>query len=76
MILAAALVLVVLHRVDGGEVVVNSTQVTSLRSVPGGLSGHLPGPSKCLVGLTDGRFVAVVEPCGEVKRLLETAAPP
>jgi len=75
-ILAAALALVVLHRVDGGEVVVNSNQVTSLRSVPGSMSRHFPGPSKCLVGLTDGRFVAVIEPCGEVKRLLETAAPP
>lgn len=70
---AAALVaLVVLHRVDGGEIAINPAQVTSLRSVPGSLQRHL-APSRCLVGLTDGKHAAVLEDCAEVRRLLEAA---
>lgn len=63
--------LVILHRVDGGEVIVNRNQVTSLRSTPGSLKGQMPPPTNCLVGLTDGKFVAVTESCAEVKQLLE-----
>jgi len=73
---AAALVFVVLHRGDGGEIRINPAQVTALRSVPGRLSRQLIGRAQCVVGLTDGKFAAVIEPCGEVKRLLETTSPP
>ena len=70
MIWAVALSLIVLHRVDGGEVVINPAQVTSLRH-PAGPLGKLAPHGRCLIGLTDGKFVAVIEPCAEVKRLLE-----
>lgn len=64
-------VLIVLHRVDGGEVIVAPTQVTSLRS-PGGPLDHLPTPGgRCLVGMTDGKFVSVLESCRRVKDLIE-----
>jgi uncharacterized protein YlzI (FlbEa/FlbD family) len=68
---AALLVMVVLHRVDGGEVAVNPAQVTSLRNVPGRLQGQLTETARCLVGLTDGKQVAVREACTEVRRRLE-----
>ena len=61
--------LVVLHRSDGGEVTVNAAQVTSLRT-PGGALGTLAPTGGCLVGMTDGKFVAVLEGCGEVRRLI------
>jgi hypothetical protein len=67
----AALVFVVLHRVDGGEVAVNPTLVTSLRSTPGSLGGLAPSGANCIVGLTDGKFLAVIETCDTVRRLLE-----
>lgn len=59
-----------LHRIDGGEVWVNPAQVTSLRVVEGALSAR-HGGGRCLVGLTDRKFVSVLESCAEVKRLLE-----
>jgi hypothetical protein len=65
--------MVVLHRVDGGEIVVNPAQVTSLRGVPGRMGRHLPEAATCLVGLTDGKHLAVLEACAEVRRLLEAA---
>ena len=70
MICAVALSLIILHRADGGEVIINPAQVTSLRATAGSL-GRLAPHGHCLVGLTDGKFVAVIEPCSEVKRLLE-----
>lgn len=74
MICAVALSLIVLHRADGGEVIINPAQVTSLRATAGSL-GRLAPHGHCLVGLTDGKFVAVIEPCGDVKRLLEGGQP-
>ncbi|HJQ59434.1 MAG TPA: hypothetical protein VJ890_21180 [Vineibacter sp.] len=70
MICAVALSLIILHRADGGEVIINPAQVTSLRATAGSL-GRLAPHGHCLVGLTDGKFVAVIEPCGDVKKLLE-----
>jgi hypothetical protein len=64
--------LVVLHRSDGGEVVVAAAHVTSLRAPAGPLRGLAP-TGGCLVGLDDGKFVAVLESCGEVRRRLEDA---
>lgn len=71
--LALCLQLVLLHRADGGEVAVNPGQVTSLRSTPGSLGKLMPHETRCLVGLTDGKFLSVLEPCPAVKRLLEDA---
>lgn len=68
-----ALHLIVLHRSDGRSVWISADEVTSLRA-PAGQLGHLTPHGHCIVYLADGKFVAVQEPCEEVKRLLE--APP
>lgn len=66
-----AVQLIVLHRVDGQEVVVSSSHVTSLRTPAGPLDRLAPSGSRCLVGLTDGKFVSVIETCPAVRKLLE-----
>lgn len=68
--LLIALQLITLHRSDGGEVTINSQQVTSLRS-PAGRLGKLAPGGHCIIHLTDGKFVTVLEACAEVKRQLE-----
>lgn len=68
--LLIALNLVVLHRSDGGNVTINAEQVTTLRA-PAGKLGHLAPGGHCIIGLTDGRFVAVLEACETVKQRLE-----
>lgn len=62
--------LIVLHRADGGEVTVNAAQITSLRA-PAGPLGKLVPSGNCIVGLTDGKYVAVLEPCAAIKQHLE-----
>jgi hypothetical protein len=68
---------VVLHRGDGGEVIIAPAHITSLR-VPGGGGTVLGGSlaklapfSNCHVYLDDGKFLGVLETCAEVRRQLE-----
>jgi len=64
--------LIVLHVPDGTEIDVVVDQITSLR--PRSEEGHHFTPNvKCLVNLTDGKFVTVVETCDEVRRKIEDA---
>jgi hypothetical protein len=62
--------MLVLHRGDGGEVAVAAAQVTSLRAPAGPLHGLAP-TSGCIVGLADGKWIGVLETCAEVRRRLE-----
>lgn len=68
-----ALNLVVLHRADGQEVAVNPPQITSLRAPAGALDRLAPQGSHCIVGLADGKWLAVIETCRAVQQLLEGA---
>ena len=66
--------LIILHTLDGREVVINSKQITSLTGPrPGAAQGMFVEGSNCLINMTDGKFVAVVETCNQVRDLLEAA---
>lgn len=72
MIYPLAILFILLHGVDGREIIINAEQVTSLHSA------HKDQPNKlitddarCVVGLTDGKFITVAEDCWQVRRLLE-----
>lgn len=68
LILAA---LVLLHRLDGGEVLVNPAQVTSLHARSGVPNKLIAGQAHCTLWLSDGRMVSVWETCPVVKDLME-----
>jgi hypothetical protein len=64
--------LIVLHAVDGYEVSINPQQVTSLRAAKEGEPNKLfTNEARCLISLTDGKFVTVAEHCAAVRQLLE-----
>jgi len=74
MIILLAGILIVLHIADGTSVVINSDQVTSLRSPsvdPEQRHKRITENAKCQVNLTDGKFVSVQEDCMAVRRLIE-----
>jgi len=74
MIILLAGILIVLHIADGTSVVINSDQVTSLRSpsvVPEHTHKLVTKDAKCQVNLADGKFVSVQEDCMAVRRLIE-----
>jgi hypothetical protein len=68
---AAASMLIVLHAAGGREVTINPRQVTSMQAKVGEKNKLLTDDVNCVVGLTDGKFVSVVEPCAVVRRMLE-----
>lgn len=64
--------LLLLHRIDGGEVWVNPDQITSLHTSGGG-PRVLHGRVRCAIWLSDGRLLSVAESCDQVKQLLRRA---
>lgn len=75
-VIAAAVHLITLHNPDGHEIDINPPQVTSLRAAPEGQAReHFTGRVRCMINLTDGKFVTVVESCNEVRLLLGKDSP-
>ena len=74
--LVAGLSLVVLHRIDGGEVVVAPAHITSMHSkAPSSPQNKLvTGEVRCIVWLDDGKLLSVLELCDRVKQLMNEAA--
>jgi len=73
--LVAATSLVILHRADGGEVLVSPSHITSMHSrAPNTGQNKLVTPeAHCIVWLADGKQVSVLEPCELVQRLMDEA---
>lgn len=66
--------LVVLHTVDGYEVTIAPSHVTSLHAAKDGKPNELfTKPVRCVVSMADGKFVTVTEKCSVVRQLLENA---
>lgn len=61
------------HMADGREVLVNPRQVTRLGEArpEGDPQKTLTDEVRCVIWLTDGTYVAVVETCVTVRRLME-----
>jgi hypothetical protein len=73
----AAMSLVILHRIDGGAVIVAPEHVTSMHS-KAPASGHnksVTQEARCVLWLSDGKLLSVLEPCEAVKRLMDEASP-
>jgi hypothetical protein len=67
--------LVLLHRVDGGEVFVNPKLVTSLHAAAGPRNKLVTGEAGCIIWMSDGKFLSVLERCEAVRGLLGQAPP-
>ena len=76
MILLAALILVVLHNVDGDEIAINVSQIAVLQHTKesqGGTNKLISSGNKCVIGLTTGKFISVIEDCGTVRQAIRQA---
>jgi len=74
--LVAGMSLVILHRVDGGEVAVAPSHITSMHAKsPGAARDKLIiGEARCIVWLDDGKLLSVLESCDRVKQLMNESA--
>ena len=62
--------LIVLHSATGVQIDINPNEITNLRRPEPGNPSFTPD-AKCMINLTDGKFVTVKETCDEVRRVLE-----
>jgi len=72
----AAMSLVILHRIDGGAVIVAPEHITSMHSKALGSARDklITGEVRCIIWLDDGKLLSVLEPCDVVKQLMDKAA--
>lgn len=77
---AAAILLIVLHTVEGHEVTINTAQITSLlpskEATEGKPNELFTGGVHCIVGLTNGKYHTVIEECATIREKLQHAASP
>jgi hypothetical protein len=67
--LAAGLVL--LHSPNGHGILINPAAVTSMQAaVPGKANANISEAVRCLINTSDGKFVAVIETCDQVREAL------
>ena len=69
--LSATVFLLLLHAPDGQEIRIAPDQVTSLHAPRPSGDHHFTSAVRCLVNLTDGKFVSVVENCTDIQKMLE-----
>jgi hypothetical protein len=73
--LLAAAVFLALHNVDGDEIVVNTEQIVTLypthEVTEGKPNSLMAGGLKCVIALTDGKRVSVVENCATIRQSIQ-----
>jgi hypothetical protein len=62
-------VMIVLHSATGAVIDVNTETITHLRNPEPSSPAFTPGV-KCMINMTDGKFVTVVESCREVRSIM------
>lgn len=75
-ILLATAVFIMLHNVDGDELLINIDHIIMLqltKEAKGGVNELISGGNKCVIGLDNGKFISVVEPCGMVRQAIRQA---
>ena len=74
--LAVALQLLELHGPDGQVAWVNSHEITALRApTKTDMTRYFPRKSGCIITLTDGKFLAVIETCPSIRDRLRQQSP-
>lgn len=74
MITLIAIALIMLHGPGGQPIEINVHNISSLR-VPRGTE-HFARDTHCLVFMSDGKFIAIVETCAEIVAMVDAAKRP
>ena len=69
MIRLMVLAFIVVHSLDGKRVEVNVAAISSIRA-PRKDQDLITKEVNCIIGLTNGKSVTTVEPCGEITKML------
>ena len=76
MIIQVILIMITVHGLDGREITISADEITSLHGrVPGKSNMLFVDGVNCLVHLTDGQTISVVETCLEVRDRIQGGMP-
>jgi hypothetical protein len=64
------LVMIILHSATGTEIDLNTKAITNLRNPEPSNPAFTPGV-RCMINMSDGKFVTVIETCHEVRKIME-----
>ena len=74
--IVAQIVVVLLHTPDGHEVLLNPRQITAMHAAfPDKPNTTMTEDARCRISTTDGKFIAVIETCDTVRRIMGLAPP-
>ena len=65
-----AIALVQFTGASGQRIDINAAEVTSVREPHDFTAGHFAEGTHCLIGMTNGKFIGVMENCDQVRRAL------
>lgn len=68
-----AVTFIFLHAPGGAGIIINPHEITSMRQRPSAGDQFFVGNAECMINLTDGKFVAVIEACETVHQMIEEA---
>lgn len=63
--------MILLHNVSGAMVEINPDQITHLRNPEPTKDHAFTEKAHCMINMTDGKFVTVIESCEAVRRAIE-----
>jgi hypothetical protein len=61
------------HGPDNQEIEINPKEISSIREVRGADAGHFREGAKCLIIMTNGKFISTVENCRTVTDRVQEA---
>jgi uncharacterized protein YlzI (FlbEa/FlbD family) len=73
-VVIATLQWIVLHGLNGREIVLNPNGITVMRGREDGR--HIAPGGECAISMSDGKFVTVTETCDEVRAKIEAMEKP
>lgn len=72
MIIAARVLLLLLHAPNGREILLNPAEIVVLSArVPHQKNVNVPDTANCVINTSDGKFISVLESCEVVSQKIE-----
>jgi hypothetical protein len=67
-------ILAIVHGIDGREILLNPESVTNMKSaIEGKENAIVAGKVQCIINMSDGHFISVVESCKQVEWIIRRA---
>jgi len=67
-----AFIFIAVHTIDGQLMVINPQQIVTMREARDQDQRVVHGKVRCVVTLSDGKYASTLEPCAEIRKMVES----